>query len=160
MTCGCQAIAPAEDAQRRADSLFNEPEGYPVFVYQVQPEPGTTMWLSEPFGWMYGSETQTQHICADILHEPLIRPGDSLQFSENVELVFDGNPVSVGPSHMATDIEIDLYDENDTLVASGSYSDVVCWNIDLSTGIHVVDLYVRTSTDEEYTYSWAFEITE
>jgi len=51
--------------------------------------------------------------------------------------------------------------EDVLIIANGGRgvgSDTVCWEADMRPGIHVADVVIWTSTGEEFTYSWAFEV--
>lgn len=71
----------------------------------------------------------------------------------NARISLDGRQITVAPTHFGDDVLV--YGPGDS---EGSFSDNLCWSIDVQPGIHIADLKVWTSTHEEFSYSWAFEV--
>jgi hypothetical protein len=155
MIGGCQA-----KTRSLFEPLFDNPDRYPEFIDYVQPEPGTVVSLSDPSAWECGVGQDIGAICVEILEEPLLRPNDDLYLFKNIRLTVDGKNINIDPSHEPTDVQIGYLDENEKIVATGVYSDLIRWSTGLRPGKHVAEILVWTSTGEEFTYRWAFEVTK
>jgi len=157
--------------------------GFPDYIGRVQPKPGETASLSDPSQWTLSYEGEAGSICTTILEGSLLRPGDDIYYWQNASLSLDGQEITLlRPSHQPVDLEAVLLDESKIaateqldldedgtidetsieyeVIARGIDSDTLCWRVDLEPGMHEATLTVWTSTDEEYTYSWRFEVVE
>lgn len=151
---------------------------YPRFIDEVQPKPGESASLSEREDWDLGTwdPEATGSICVQILESRLLRPGDFIYFWENAELTVDGQQVTTAASHITEDEEVTLFDETNIvattfvtedeidveyeIIAKGVYSDTLCWTTNLQVGVHNAEILVWTSTGEQYTYNWLFEVIQ
>ncbi len=115
-------------------------------------------------------------ICVKILEYSLLRPGDFIYFWENAGLTVDGQQVTTAASHVTEDEQVTLFDETNIaattvfsedeieveyeIIAQGVYSDTLCWPMSFKAGLHNAELRVWTTTGDQYTYNWLFEVIQ
>lgn len=169
LVSGCQSAKLNAGLNDEAMVLLEDPEPLPEIVAfdgkdrsyltQVLPEPGGMISRSNQEEWtlMLGHQKQVGDICVVVRAEALVRKGDDFQ-QANAQLTFDGKVVDESKEvHHPMGGEFQLWYRGE-LFATGMQWDSVCWSRRVSTGIHLAELTVWTSDDEEYHYSWAFEV--
>lgn len=101
-------------------------------------------------------------VCVDFEVLPLLREGDFWVNFTNWEVFVDGQLITKDdvfqPEQAGDEVGIIDYEEN--YLAAGPNHEIYCVDGAVrKIGLHVVDLKVWTSTGEESSYSWAFEVT-
>jgi hypothetical protein len=170
--CFCLLTAiGCQPESRRAQELFEKKQQYPTitthkgtlthFIEDVRPEARSTISLSSRDDWTFlgGDEGS---VCVKIRQEPLLRPGDDWYRFGNWEVRVDGRLVTekdFTTTQEVIDLGVYLYDEQGDLLAAGAIESIICVHEAVTEpGLHVADFKVWTSTGEEATYSWAFEV--
>lgn len=170
---GCQAAIKDPALREQAALLFEEPEPLPTTTslsgteqtfLQVEPEPGGMLSLSsqdETFLSRHFKEPGNSQICVDVYIIPLLREGDYIDdVFKNYELTLDGEALPAGGTiHGVVDDIVTIEDQGEPIATSFS-SDYICWSPSLTTGIHLAEIKIWTSADEEYRYSWAFKVVK
>lgn len=130
--------------------IFDDPQQYPDFILHVYPEPGSV------------GTRSTGEICVDILIQPLLRPGDHIEEFSNIRLSLDGRRIRTISEHEHVDMSAEgLWDaQGETQIASGPWSDYICWQANPQSGQHDVELLLWTSTGENLKYRWQFDIVD
>jgi hypothetical protein len=135
--------------QQWAEMLYEEPQPLPEYA-ALLPEAGSTV-----------SAAEANRICAALELEPLLRPGDYWNWFENdISLRLDGKLLTQDPTHETLDSQVGLTDDEGNELARAPFADAICWQIALSTGIHVVEAIIWTSDREETEFVWAFKVTD
>jgi|GEM_PF-6158720 len=118
-------------------------------VVNTNPEPGATI-----------SASEAESICVNILVQTFLRPGDYWDHFDNIKANIDGEPLPAKPSHETLDSLVGITDENGNDLAIGPYADAVCWETQLEPGVYIIEALLWTSTGEEYTIKWSFEVAK
>ncbi len=147
-TSGCGA-----GYRERAEALFKQPAPYPSFIDLVYPRPGSVVSPGDDDPLISGDSPTAIALRVHILPLSLLRPGDNTCGWGNVRISLDERHISGDPDHL-----VDLAPIGGPGDSRGCYADTVTWELPMAPGIHVADVVVWTSTGEEFTYSWAFEV--
>lgn len=168
MISGCAAGAGGSanpPVAATVQALIDQPDAYPKYLGGVYPKPGISVSLGSAQGWgddsgyyavLHGSPIGV--VCAKILEQPLLRPGDRLNEVNNLRLTVDGSEITATPTH-SMEAEAVRIQFDDGKTASGVYSDTPCWQAGVKAGAHLAEVLVWTSTNERFTYRWAFSVT-
>ena len=151
--CAAPAAPPPTPMPTRAEGLFENPEHRPDFLVSVYPYPGSVVNLGDSEGWQEW-HSEPGWVCAHILEQPLLRPGDNWTHLDNVSLSIDEQLINDEPVNHEVEAT-EVYGPGGSV---GAYSDYICWESQLEPGIHLAEIKVWTSTDETFVYRWAFKL--
>lgn len=154
---GCVSNSTSASVQATATALMNSPQPPPSVVARVKPAPGSVVSLSSPADWKDFSTGEVE-LCVQINVAPLLEPGDSYKQISDRKLLFDGQQAPDPDHGMILQGLVMLTDEHGRSIAYGPDGQIDCWQGLLSSGVHVADFRVWTTSGVKYEYSWTFKV--
>ena len=125
----------------------------PNFIESVEPSPGAVVSLSKSDNWSQFQPNQTNVVCVDVKSHTLLRDGDNIDIFNNARLTINSSETRLDPEFLFSEGFRILEDGR-----SGPDHTHFCWKLDFQPGKQQLAIFVWTTTEEEFSYSWEFEV--
>jgi hypothetical protein len=145
----------------------------PDFLDYLVPEPGTSLSLKDyqtgqHSGSYYSPVEAKNRICARIITEPILEPGDFYStrnqafdfLPERLNIFVDGQQLEWNLDEMAVGGGFQLRNEDMVITAETAMNNWVCWLAELQPGEHTAVMNVQKTSGESIEYAWSFTLTD